>query len=108
MTAPTLKVLHTLAPWTLDGRTVLGRAFDGSMHAIVERVRGGSPGEADANARLIAAAPDLLTAAETAISFLRCIEWTDDSTARDSCDIEQLLEDAIEKADSPQPAARAR
>ena len=45
-----------------DDRMVLARAFDGSERAIVDRVRGGTPEQANANALLIAAAPDLLEA----------------------------------------------
>ena len=54
------------------------------------------------DAHLIAAAPELLEAAQTALSFMRCIEWTDESTATESANIEQLLEDAIAKAEGPQ------
>ncbi len=55
--------------------------------------------EMAADARLIAAAPELLEAAQTAISFMRCIEWTDESTATESANIEQLLDAAIAKAE---------
>lgn len=57
---------HTPGPWEtngLHGREVWGRDFTGNLKAITERVRGGSPEQAQANARLIAAAPDLLEAA---------------------------------------------
>lgn len=57
---------HTPGPWLAkygmlgDGdRSVYARAFDGSQKYICERVRGGSPEEAEANARLIAAAPTM-------------------------------------------------
>jgi hypothetical protein len=40
---------------------ILALAFDGSQKAIVDdRVRGGTPEQANANALLIAASPDLL------------------------------------------------
>ena len=61
---------HTPGPWTLQplttehGRLITGRAFDGSDKAIVMRVRGGTADQADANARLLAAAPDYWDAAE--------------------------------------------
>lgn len=53
---------HTPGPWTMVGREIFGNAFDGSARLICDKVRGGSPVGADANARLIAAAPDLLYA----------------------------------------------
>ena len=76
---------HTPGPWLakfglLGGgdRSVYGRAFDGSFKYICDRVRGGSPEQAEANARLIAAAPDLLEAAKlTALHFKRMNEHTD-------------------------------
>ena len=71
---------HTAGPWTTrvpvvpiasdagEDRMILARAFDGSEKAIVDRVRGGNPHEADANARLIAAAPELLAALKAVLS----------------------------------------
>ena len=56
---------HTPGPWETEGphgREVWGRDFTGAFKAITDRVRGGSPEEAQANARLISAAPDLLEA----------------------------------------------
>lgn len=61
----------TPGPWSLDGRMVLGRAFDGSERAIVDEVRGGTRAQADSNARLIAAAPDLYAALEGAVKTIR-------------------------------------
>jgi hypothetical protein len=52
---------HTRGPWTIGPRReILGQAFDDSARNICDKVRGGSPEAADANARLIAAAPELL------------------------------------------------
>lgn len=52
---------HTPGPWSLDvTRAIFGKDFTGQWKAIVDRVRGGSPTQADANARLIVAAPELL------------------------------------------------
>jgi hypothetical protein len=63
---------HTPGPWktevprspitklSADDRMILALAFDGSQKAIVDRVRGGTPEQANANALLIAASPDLL------------------------------------------------
>lgn len=54
------RAAHTPGPWKLQAtRTVLGKCFTGEWKEVVSRVRGGSPGEADANTRLIAAAPEL-------------------------------------------------
>ena len=50
---------------------VFGRAFDGSEKAIVDRVRGGSPEEANANALLIAAAPTMFQELELAADTFR-------------------------------------
>lgn len=63
---------HTPGPWTLDkSRMVLGPCFTGELKAICELVRGGSPQQSDANARLIAAAPDLL---DLALGVVTAIE----------------------------------
>jgi hypothetical protein len=62
---------HTSGPWTVDGRAVLGQAFDHSAKMIVDRVRGGSPEAADANARLIAAAPTMYQELELAADTFR-------------------------------------
>ena len=62
------KAKHTPGPWTLDkGRMVLGPCWTGELKAICERVRGGSPQQVDANARLIAAAPELLQACKAVL-----------------------------------------
>lgn len=76
---------HTRGPWTTrvpaipitklaaEDRMILAPAFDGSLRAIVDRVRGGTPAEANANAQLIAAAPmmyhELQLAADTFRDF---------------------------------------
>lgn len=66
---------HTAGPWKLDGsRRVLGKAFDDSYKSIVDQVRGGSPETADANARLIAAAPDLFEACNGLLGLLQLIQ----------------------------------
>ncbi len=51
---------HTPGPWRVGSlRSVMGRAFDGSEKNICDFVRGGSRHAAEANARLIAKAPEL-------------------------------------------------
>lgn len=69
---------HTPGPWTLDAsRMILGPCFTGELKAIVERVRGGNPREADANARLIASAPtlaaDLAAAQKLNAELVECL-----------------------------------
>jgi hypothetical protein len=54
-----------------DDRMVLGRAYDGSERAIVDRVRGGTPEEANGNALLIAAAPAMYAELELAADTFR-------------------------------------
>ena len=64
---------HTPGPWQLrSDRGIEGKSFDGMWKNICDKVRGGSPGEADANTRLIVAAPELLAALRDAIL------WVDD------------------------------
>jgi hypothetical protein len=52
-----------------------------------------------ANARLIAAAPDLLDAAQNALAFLKCIDWNTDHDADDAENVRFLLDAAITKAE---------
>lgn len=71
MTQPTK---HTPAPWKIIGNTAKGRfAISGTNNPIC--VTDSTP-ESDANARLMAAAPDLLEAAERACIKLK--ELADD------------------------------
>lgn len=55
---------HTPGPWDLEERTVfaLNDHFCNRFYATIQRGQGSMPEELDANARLIAAAPDLLDA----------------------------------------------
>ena len=55
---------HTRGPWRTDPLLLVVEAkrWEGLYANICSIVRGGSPAEADANARLIASAPDLLAA----------------------------------------------
>lgn len=79
------QLTHTPGPWKTQvprllittlatkDRMVLAHAFDGSEKAIVDRVRGGTPEQANGNALLIAAAPmmyqELQLAADTFRDF---------------------------------------
>ena len=67
---------HTPGPWTAsdERRGIFEIIHDGDLLAQVWGVRPAGDGDlpAEANARLIAAAPDLLAAAELALAHLRC------------------------------------
>lgn len=67
-----IEAKHTPGPWKVSGRRrqVIGR--HGAIPCLLARVNVAASGvECDANARLIAAAPDLLAACEAAIQFIR-------------------------------------
>jgi len=57
---------HTLGPWTVDDNYIMCR-YDGNGNYICRMLGRGE--ETDANARLIAAAPDLLAALETVMPW---------------------------------------
>lgn len=62
---------HTPGLWTIGPRReIFGQAFDSSARQICDKVRGGSPEAADANARLIAAAPELYKACRDYMDWL--------------------------------------
>lgn len=92
---------HTKGPWNLDDglRTVEGRDAWGNWRTICSPVRGGSPEEADFNARLIAAAPDLLAAAKAAIHEM-CRTTAPRTSFTDTVD---MLDAAITKAEKLNP-----
>jgi hypothetical protein len=82
---------------------VEARAFDGNYKYICAPVRGGNPTEADANARLIAAAPELLAALKSINRLTSPGNRTLDDFMRDmdlACDISRA---AIAKATEPAP-----
>ena len=80
-----MEAKHTPGPWKLntDGDTGMndsGCILDSVGHVIVTDIygtfkNGRTTGEAEANARLIAAAPDLLAAAESVLAFLEQIGY---------------------------------
>lgn len=60
---------HTPGPWRIGvSSAVEGRAFDGSWKFVAFPVRGGTPDQADTNARLIAAAPEMYEAAQPLVA----------------------------------------
>jgi hypothetical protein len=65
---------HTSGPWRETDAGVEAQAFNGSWKWLVERVRGGTPEERKANARLIAAAPELLHACKMIADLAVCWE----------------------------------
>lgn len=64
------RTTHTPGEWKLAGREVLGQSFAGTW-CLICKVSGGSPRAADANARLIAAAPELLEALRDLIAVIQ-------------------------------------
>lgn len=69
-TPETNRTTHTAGEWKLAGREVLGQSFVGTW-CLICKVSGGSPQAADANARLIATAPELLTALRDLVAVIQ-------------------------------------
>ncbi|MHC3750731.1 hypothetical protein ACYKDZ_17825 [Stutzerimonas stutzeri] len=94
---------HTPGPWLVEGRTVYALNDDGynRFSALVQDAH--TPGdELEANARLIAAAPDLLEAAELALEVAE--GWI-----HDQLDGTGIAGEALGKLDSVRAAiAKAR
>lgn len=93
MSETTTKATHTPGPWAADLVSGSFYIVTDSGRTIAVRTRGinESREEVDANARLIAAAPDLLEAAKHA-----AMEWRLHGQLTDSC---RVLEAAIKKAE---------
>lgn len=72
-TSTPTKQAWTLGPWRIDGvlpnepMNIEGQAFDGSWKYICIAIHGGNPKQREANAKLIAKAPEM---AEILIEFL--------------------------------------
>ena len=94
---------HTPEPWKVysdgtktfvasssAGRVVAVGLYDESADTPIEEV--------DANARLIAAAPELLSAAETAVEIIRDSYGQDEVDIPCDCQAVNVLERAIKKA----------
>lgn len=102
---------HTKGPWNINGFFITAKHGDRkkSVVADIDRHAWYREGEATANARLIAAAPELLEACELALSGLRSIydrlEMANEAIAIDIFEDEsglplELLSKAINKAES--------
>lgn len=96
----------TPGPWRRDGRAIEARAFDGSWRYICDKVRGGSPESSDANAHLIAAAPDLYAAGEAALSAIDTVLFSHEGQTEYSelLTAFRALESALNKACGEPPA----
>lgn len=70
--APPRETLHTKGEWVGKDRSVIAKCLTGEWKNIVDRVRGSNPVEADANTRLIAAAPDLFAAVKALLAADGC------------------------------------
>lgn len=89
---------HTPGPWTYDDESVTGSVWSGNAPSgawptgvCVASVLGDSA-ESEANARLIAAAPELLEALE------ECLEWIRQNGRPPTSELRQRVENAIAKA----------
>jgi len=93
---------HTLGPWTVDDNYIMCR-YDGNGNYICRMLGRGE--ETDANARLIAAAPDLLAALNTAVqAFNNLVEFgllRGDEYEHETMLIIEKLEDVIKEATQP-------
>jgi hypothetical protein len=87
------EIMHTKGKWTREGTTV-EVVQDGEGKMLVD-VYGETQEETEANAHLIAAAPDLLEACKRAFRF---IDYTLDST-RETHRVREILARAISKAE---------
>jgi hypothetical protein len=88
-------IKHTLGPWKCDWSIQVGgniksgwQVFDSNETELVIDIPDSE--EAEANAQLIAAAPELLDACQKALSLLKALEVRGDSV--------RFLEQAIAKA----------
>ena len=97
------KVAHTPGPWRVGGNYVFAQDGFVALVGCVHR----TPAEGDANARLIAAAPDLLALAKRYASECRecdgegriLVTFNDREAEYDSCDACADIRAAIAKAE---------
>lgn len=73
---------HTLGPWHVAGEPKLRCVVDNESAYIVDRFKLGGRSDAEhaANARLIAAAPDLLAACEESVTWVALATGRDPNT----------------------------
>jgi hypothetical protein len=99
-----MKTTHTRAPWQLANATPAGRFVGSGPDGVlgIAMAFGDTPEEQDANARLIAAAPELLAALDLSRQFINAVlengeRWRDVFTKNTGWLAEQV-ERAIAKA----------
>ena len=89
---------HTPGPWLVNAYGANKAGPDGGFSPIGHdcdwyEIRGNSEQERNANANLIAAAPDLLDACKAARGWLRTGQWGD------AASVDRFLSEAIDKAE---------
>lgn len=95
---------HTPGPWHVGGKgnAIVYADVEGGSYAVCNAVTyHGQPNFEDAaNARLISAAPDLLTAAEAVLEHCALVHrhWGENSNLQQANAAEQALRAAISKA----------
>lgn len=87
----------TPAPWRVGDKYQTDIYAARAGHAIARTVNPQHEGECEANARLIAAAPDLLAAATVALALIKD-HWIEEHGQRQVGDAWGALESAIAKA----------
>ena len=95
---------HTPGPWNV-GKTTMDRLiYADSEHAFDLAIvrNGGSDEETEANAALIAAAPDLLAACKTALDRFQALEDAEEATEADIA-ARCAVQDAIRRAETGAP-----
>lgn len=98
---------HTPGPWELRGRTVKGPhpRYEGELRTVASAQwsKGTWKDEAEANARLIAAAPDMLQALQEMIA--NCDRWLETGIPADAEESKRLYNQmaaALKKAEGGQ------
>ena len=93
------EVTHTKGEWVAKDRAVIAKCFTGEWKNIVDKVRGGNPVEADANARLIAAAPQLFDALKRAVAVLDADGIRYGDCDEEALDVLSAAREAVSKAE---------
>lgn len=94
----TRTMTHTAGPWMLNKNSITGPWIieAGDLRIASSHPVSDDNGEEDANARLIAAAPDLLDAARTALASAE--EYAKEYPTGQDAMVAEILRDAITKA----------